>query len=79
MEGWINGQMDGKKLEEVMLDFIDGAFDVLVSTTIIERKSASPRRTFRCSVASGHARSSAPPGSMAKRYRPWGCQSPFME
>ena len=31
-----HGQMDGKKLEEVMLDFIDGAFDVLVSTTIIE-------------------------------------------
>jgi len=31
-----HGQMDGKKLEQVMLDFIDGAFDVLVSTTIIE-------------------------------------------
>jgi transcription-repair coupling factor (superfamily II helicase) len=31
-----HGQMDGKKLEQVMLDFIDGAYDVLVSTTIIE-------------------------------------------
>lgn len=31
-----HGQMDGKKLEEVMLDFIDGDFDVLVSTSIVE-------------------------------------------
>ncbi|WP_299884747.1 transcription-repair coupling factor [uncultured Lacinutrix sp.] len=31
-----HGQMDGKKLEELMLSFMDGAFDVLVSTTIIE-------------------------------------------
>ncbi len=31
-----HGQMDGKKLEELMLQFMDGAFDVLVSTTIIE-------------------------------------------
>ncbi|NNC83799.1 MAG: transcription-repair coupling factor [Flavobacteriales bacterium] len=31
-----HGQMDGKSLEKVMLDFIDGEFDVLVSTTIIE-------------------------------------------
>jgi len=31
-----HGQMDGKKLEELMLEFMDGAFDVLVSTTIIE-------------------------------------------
>ena len=31
-----HGQMDGKKLEEVMTDFIDGLFDVLVATTIIE-------------------------------------------
>jgi len=31
-----HGQMDGKKLEELMLGFMDGAFDVLVSTTIIE-------------------------------------------
>ncbi len=31
-----HGQMDGKKLEELMLDFMDGAFDVLVATTIIE-------------------------------------------
>ncbi len=31
-----HGQMDGKKLEELMLAFMDGAFDVLVSTTIIE-------------------------------------------
>ena len=28
--------MDGKKLEEVMLDFIEGQFDILVATTIIE-------------------------------------------
>lgn len=31
-----HGQMDGKKLEELMLGFMNGAFDVLVSTTIIE-------------------------------------------
>ena len=31
-----HGQMEGKKLEELMLKFMDGAFDVLVSTTIIE-------------------------------------------
>ncbi|MGB1209809.1 MAG: transcription-repair coupling factor [Lacinutrix venerupis] len=31
-----HGQMDGKKLEELMLSFMEGAFDVLVSTTIIE-------------------------------------------
>ncbi len=31
-----HGQMDGKKLESLMLAFINGEFDVLVSTTIIE-------------------------------------------
>src|SRR5690606_6378870 len=31
-----HGQMDGKKLEALMLDFMNGAFDVLVSTTIVE-------------------------------------------
>ncbi|MCF8274560.1 MAG: transcription-repair coupling factor [Flavobacteriaceae bacterium] len=31
-----HGQLDGKKLEELMLSFMNGAFDVLVSTTIIE-------------------------------------------
>ena len=31
-----HGQMDGKKLEELMLAFMNGSFDVLVSTTIIE-------------------------------------------
>ncbi|WP_044400604.1 transcription-repair coupling factor [Lacinutrix sp. Hel_I_90] len=31
-----HGQLDGKKLEELMLSFMEGAFDVLVSTTIIE-------------------------------------------
>jgi len=31
-----HGQMDGKKLEELMLAFIEGEFDVLVATTIIE-------------------------------------------
>lgn len=31
-----HGQMDGKKLEELLLAFMDGAFDVLVATTIIE-------------------------------------------
>ncbi len=31
-----HGQMEGKKLEELMLGFMDGDFDVLVSTTIIE-------------------------------------------
>ena len=31
-----HGQMEGQKLEKVMLDFIDGYYDVLVATTIIE-------------------------------------------
>lgn len=31
-----HGQMDGPKLEAIMLDFIEGNFDVLVSTTIVE-------------------------------------------
>ncbi len=31
-----HGQMEGKKLEELMLAFMNGDFDVLVSTTIIE-------------------------------------------
>lgn len=31
-----HGQMDGKKLEKLMLSFMNGEFDVLVSTTIIE-------------------------------------------
>ncbi|MDY8136972.1 transcription-repair coupling factor [Aquimarina sp. 2201CG5-10] len=31
-----HGQMDGKKLEELMLSFMNGEFDVLISTTIVE-------------------------------------------
>lgn len=31
-----HGQMDGKQLEDVMARFIDGSYDVLVATTIIE-------------------------------------------
>ncbi|MCO4822215.1 MAG: transcription-repair coupling factor, partial [Flavobacteriaceae bacterium] len=31
-----HGQMEGKKLEQLMLGFINGEFDVLVSTTIVE-------------------------------------------
>ncbi len=31
-----HGQMDGKKLEQLMLAFMNGEFDVLVSTTIVE-------------------------------------------
>jgi transcription-repair coupling factor (superfamily II helicase) len=31
-----HGQMDGDKLEDVMLSFIEGEFDILVATTIIE-------------------------------------------
>lgn len=31
-----HGQMEGKKLEKVMLDFIEGEFDVLLATTIVE-------------------------------------------
>lgn len=31
-----HGQMEGDKLEEIMLDFIDGKYDVLLCTTIIE-------------------------------------------
>jgi transcription-repair coupling factor (superfamily II helicase) len=31
-----HGQLEAKKLEEIMLDFIDGKYDILVTTTIIE-------------------------------------------
>jgi transcription-repair coupling factor (superfamily II helicase) len=31
-----HGQMEGARLEKVMIDFIEGEYDVLVSTTIIE-------------------------------------------
>ncbi|WP_282041854.1 transcription-repair coupling factor [Winogradskyella flava] len=31
-----HGQLDGKKLEQLMLAFMNGEFDVLVSTTIVE-------------------------------------------
>ena len=31
-----HGQMEGTKLEEIMMEFIDGNYDVLVSTTIVE-------------------------------------------
>jgi transcription-repair coupling factor (superfamily II helicase) len=31
-----HGQMDGEKLEEVLLDFMDGNYDILVATRIIE-------------------------------------------
>jgi len=34
--GVAHGQMDGTHLESVMLDFIDGVYDVLLATTIIE-------------------------------------------
>ena len=34
--GVAHGQMDGNKLEEIMLGFIEGEFDVLVSTNIVE-------------------------------------------
>ena len=32
----VHGKIEGKKLEKTMLDFINGKFDVLISTTIIE-------------------------------------------
>lgn len=31
-----HGQMDGKKLEKIMINFIEGEYDVLISTNIIE-------------------------------------------
>ncbi len=31
-----HGQMEGKQIEKIMLDFIEGEYDVLLSTTIIE-------------------------------------------
>ncbi len=31
-----HGQMDGPKLEQIMLDYVDGLHDVLIATTIIE-------------------------------------------
>lgn len=31
-----HGQMEGHKLEQIMIDFVDGNYDVLIATTIIE-------------------------------------------
>jgi transcription-repair coupling factor (superfamily II helicase) len=31
-----HGRMDGNKLEEIMIDFMEGQYDVLIATTIIE-------------------------------------------
>lgn len=31
-----HGQMEGKELEKIMMDFIEGQYDVLVATTIVE-------------------------------------------
>jgi transcription-repair coupling factor (superfamily II helicase) len=31
-----HGQMEGRKLEKIMLDFVEGLYDVLLATTIIE-------------------------------------------
>ena len=31
-----HGQMDGKELENIMMDFINGEYDILVATTIVE-------------------------------------------
>ncbi|MBQ7550331.1 MAG: transcription-repair coupling factor [Bacteroidales bacterium] len=31
-----HGQMEGKELEKIMMDFIEGRYDVLVATTIVE-------------------------------------------
>jgi transcription-repair coupling factor (superfamily II helicase) len=31
-----HGRLEGRKLEQLMLDFMEGSFDVLVSTTIVE-------------------------------------------
>lgn len=31
-----HGQMEGEKLERIMMDFVDGYYDILVATTIIE-------------------------------------------
>ncbi|MCW5959584.1 MAG: transcription-repair coupling factor [Pyrinomonadaceae bacterium] len=38
-----HGQMNEKKLEEIMLDFVDYKYDVLVATTIIENGIDIPR------------------------------------
>jgi len=34
--GIVHGRLDGDKLERVMMDFIDGEYDILLATTIIE-------------------------------------------
>ena len=34
-----HGKMEGKKLEKIMLEFINNEFDILLSTTIISKKA----------------------------------------
>jgi len=36
--GIAHGQMEGKTLEAVMFDFMEGHLDVLVSTTIVDKR-----------------------------------------
>ena len=42
---YAHGQMDSKKLENTILEFINGEFDVLVTTTIIENGLDIPLQT----------------------------------
>ena len=39
-----HGQMEGQALERVMVDFVDGQYDVLLSTNIIETDWTFPMR-----------------------------------
>jgi len=34
--GYAHGKMNGKQLENIMLDFVDKKIDILISTTILE-------------------------------------------
>jgi transcription-repair coupling factor (superfamily II helicase) len=45
-----HGKMNEKEMEQVMLDFIDYKYDILVATTIIENGSTSRGRTPLSSI-----------------------------
>ena len=52
--GIAHGQMDGDKLEKVMLKFIEGEYDVLVSTNIIESGLDIPNANTIIKIGRAH-------------------------
>jgi len=69
-----HGQMEERRLEQVMLDFVAGEYDILVSTTIIENGLDIPNVNtiiINRADAFGLAQLYARPGNPRHRKHPW--------